>query len=93
MGDLFEIRGPHSRAKNENVPPRLEPTNQDRAEWAEVALRAFQEATGADECDALGDLLADLMHWCDGSGYAFNHALKCARMHYDAETSADPTAR
>jgi hypothetical protein len=57
-----------------------------RAEWAAVALDAFAAETGADEEDALGDLLADLMHWCDRHGYDFELALDRARGHYEAET-------
>lgn len=43
----------------------VEPTNTDRAEWAEEALQVFMKRTGSDIDTAVGDLLADLMHWCD----------------------------
>ena len=65
--------------------------NADRAEWAETALRAFQEETGTDDEDMLADLLCDLMHWCDREGYAFKEALRRASSHYGEETR-DPEA-
>lgn len=43
-------------------------TNQDRAEWARVALEAFSERCGPpldndeDAITAIGDLIADLLH-------------------------------
>ncbi len=63
--------------------------NDKRAEWAEVVLATFCRVAQTDECDALVDLLADLMHWCDRSGSRFNDALRIARMHYKAETSGE----
>jgi hypothetical protein len=68
------------------LPPDPENKNDDRAAWAGKAMAAFIEATGADEEDCLGDLLADLMHWCDRNNYAFDLALDRARGHYEAET-------
>ena len=61
--------------------------NPDRARWAAVALEAFRRETGADLEDALSDLLADCMHWCDRSGQKFEHELRRALGHYQAETS------
>ena len=60
-----------------------------RAHWTEVAMRAFQEQTGADIEDALGDLLANLMHWADARGYAFELALQRAGDHYTAECAEE----
>lgn len=50
--------------------PGDEPTNDDRAAWAEEALRAFCLATGVDTTEnAVSDLIADLGHWCDRHTY------------------------
>lgn len=47
------------------LPADPENMNDDRAAWAEAALNEFRRVTGTDDEDALGDLLCDLMHWCD----------------------------
>lgn len=70
------------------LPPDPEGMNDRRAAWAGRAVAAFREATGTDAEDALGDLLADLMHWADRQRFDFTLALDRARSHYDAETSA-----
>lgn len=76
----------HRRAK---LPPDPEGMNDDRAEWAACALRHFQCTTGSDYEDALGDLLCDLMHWCDRNNFDFELALFRARGHYRAETAGE----
>jgi hypothetical protein len=58
-----------------------------RAVWAGQSLACFCTATGTDQEDAVCDLLADLMHWCDRHGQAFAHELDRARNHYAAETT------
>jgi len=63
----------------------MNPTNQDRAEWAAAALRHFQCTTGTDYDDALTDLLGDLMHFADRENLDFEAALAMARAHYEAE--------
>jgi hypothetical protein len=68
------------------LPPDPEGMNDDRAEWAAAALRHFQCMTGTDYEDALGDLLADLMHWGDRNNFDFELALDRARGNYAAET-------
>jgi NTP pyrophosphatase (non-canonical NTP hydrolase) len=68
------------------LPPDADGMNGSRAEWAGAALSAFMKETGADQEDALGDLLADLMHWADRNNYDFELALDRARWHYEAET-------
>ncbi len=68
------------------LPPGPDGKNDDRAAWAGSALTAFMQVTGTDLEDALGDLLADLMHWSDRNNYQFDAALDRARSHYDAET-------
>ncbi len=66
-------------------------TNLLRACWAEAAIAAFRAQTGADVEDALGDLLADLMHWSDVRGYDFALALARAEDHYRIELAEDAT--
>ncbi len=72
------------------LPPDPHNRNNERAECAGEALRQFQLVTGADEEDALGDLLCNLLHWCDRNHFDFEAALARARMHYDAETGEAP---
>lgn len=71
------------------LPADPEGMNDRRAAWAEAAIRKFQSMTGADDEDALGDLLTDLMHWSDRNHFDFNAALDRARWHYEAETTGD----
>jgi hypothetical protein len=73
------------------LPPDPEGQNDDRAKWAGVALDAFQAETGTDDCDKLGDLLGDLMHWCDRNNQEFEWALDRARNYYRQETMPEPT--
>ena len=82
-GTLKEFRKPLK------LPPDPEGKNDDRAAWAASALAAFSQATGADEDTALGDLLADLMHWCDRNNFDFDAALDRAHWHYEAETCGE----
>ena len=59
--------------------------NQERSEWAEVAILAFMGETSVDREDALCDLLADLAHWSDRNGMDFAYELRRAKNHYEAE--------
>ena len=70
----------------EGVPPDPEGMNDKRSAWAAGAVAAFMDATGTDEADAVCDLVADLMHWCDRHGYDFARELARANDHYAAET-------
>jgi hypothetical protein len=72
-----------------DLPPDPDGMNDDRSAWAGYALALFMQVTGTEEVDALGDLLADLMHWADRKGYDFDAALHCARSHYEAETAEE----
>ncbi|KVV40977.1 hypothetical protein WT27_13750 [Burkholderia territorii] len=67
-------------------PADPERMNDDRAEWASKALEAFREVTGCQQGDDIADLLADLIHYCDRNGYAFEGELDRARQHYADET-------
>jgi hypothetical protein len=69
------------------LPADPESMNDDRAEWAAIALDAFQRLTGTDDEDVLSDLLCNLMHWCDRNDCGFDTALSRARMHHEAETT------
>jgi hypothetical protein len=61
--------------------------NKDRAIWAGVAIAAFQSITKTDDCDAVKDLLCDLMHYCQQNDEDFDVALDAARHHHTAETT------
>lgn len=74
----------------DKLPPDVDGQNGDRAAWAGLAISAFIEETGVDEEYALGDLLSNLMHWCDRNDYDFEAALERARGHYAAETGQAP---
>jgi hypothetical protein len=76
-------------AREKHLPPDPEGMNDDRSSWADASLRAFRKATRCDREDALGDLLADLIHWSDRNQSDFDAALVRARMHYEAETSGE----
>lgn len=78
----------HTTAERSTLPPDPEGMNDRRSEWAGHALATFVEATGCDWPDSLGDLLANLMHWCDRNDFVFDAALYRARMHYEAECEA-----
>ncbi len=83
-GEMNEFR------KKPELPPDQDGSNDDRSAWAASALAQFMLVTGTEYEDALGDLLADLMHWADRRHQDFNEALDCARQHYDAETAGEP---
>lgn len=70
-----------------DLPPDPDGLNGKRATWAGNALAIFMHDTGTDEEAALGDLLGDLMHWCDRNNHDFETALTRAREHYSVETS------
>ncbi len=72
----------------DTLPPNPDGLNGRRAYFAALTLDAFQHHTGADLEDALSDLLADLMHWCDRFNLRFFPELRRAFRHYRAETTA-----
>lgn len=74
-----------------NTKPDPDGLNDDRAEWAQAALDAFADVTDMDiACEdgetVLGDLLTDLMHWCDRNGVDFQKKLAGAALNYKEET-------
>lgn len=88
----FDGKLRHFRTES-HLPPDPEAMNDRRAESAAAALRAFMEATGTDEEDALGDLVGDLMHWADRHKFDFDLALDRARSHYVKETTAHGSSK
>jgi hypothetical protein len=65
-----------------------EPTNSERADWAEKALKTFAECTRVDDEDAqtqVQDLLADLFHLCDRHEVDIASALRMGICHYECE--------
>lgn len=70
------------------VPPDPDNMNERRGEWAGAALQEYQRQTGADIEDAVSDLMADLMHWCDQNNQEFDTELQRAHSHYTRETDA-----
>ena len=72
-----------------NLPPDPDDMNDQRADWAESAINLFRAKTGTDGEDAICDLTADLMHWCDRNGQDFNTELLRGSGHYEAETRSE----
>ena len=72
--------------------------NQERAQWAEEALKAFATGMGANYTlpdeggEAITDLLCDLMHWSGLNGVNFGHCLALAQAHYEIEITSALTA-
>jgi hypothetical protein len=84
-----QLRALRAKTRAQPLPPDPEGMNDRRAAWAGQAIAAFIAATGTDQEDAVCDLLADLMHWCDRHGQDFGHEQARAQDHYDAETFGD----
>jgi len=74
---------------NPTLPPDPEDMNNDRANWAQIALEAFTAATGTDREDAICDLIADLGHWCDRNNMNLEVEIQRGAWHYDAETGGE----
>ena len=78
--------------KASSLPPDPDELNSARAEWAQAAIIAFREVTGAEEEEALSDLLCNLMHLADRQGKGFYASLRRAIDNYVHETRAPATA-
>lgn len=65
--------------------------NKRKAHFAQMILTQYEELTGSSviEGDALGDLLADLHHWCELNGQSFEEANDRALAHFKAEMAGD----
>ncbi|NQW81313.1 MAG: hypothetical protein HQ445_09085 [Polaromonas sp.] len=70
-------------------PPDLDGMNGTRSDWAGNAIEKFEADTRVDREDALSDLLANLMHWCDRNEQCFDNELRRGRNHYLAETAEE----
>jgi hypothetical protein len=71
------------------IPADPDNLNDDRAEWAAAALDTFRERCyqlPEEPITVLGDLLCDLMHWCDRNEVSFAEALENAQGNYADET-------
>lgn len=78
------------KPKKHRIPPDPEQENNNRAEWAQEAIDAFEAATGTEPGDAIADLLCDIAHFCDRNREeygTFADALRRAMLHYDPETN------
>lgn len=77
-----------------------EPTNEQRADWAYLALERFAKATGQDASGDLqhdqeivvSDLLCGLMHLCERDGIDFKRCLANGRGNFNEETDATDEA-
>jgi hypothetical protein len=70
------------------LPSDPEGRNDDRAEWAAIALDAFRDKTQTDPVDVVADLICGIMHWCDRNGINFDVEFGRAREFYAEETAA-----
>lgn len=68
-----------------------EPTNADRAARGGNALDTYRFSPGmeTERQSALGDLLADLMHYAGQEDLDFESALRTAEMHYAEELAEE----
>jgi hypothetical protein len=80
----LDPKDPHSGQKK--AVESVVESKEDSVAAADVALKAFSAHTGSEGEEAVVDLLADLMHWCDKDPQVtFEKALTSAQNHYDAE--------
>lgn len=77
-------------------------TNQQRAEWADAAIAAFNKVLRTDphivelydtEEIVLTDLLADLMHWADSRGVNWDRVHDIASETYQEEVIEEKISR
>ncbi len=74
-----------SSAASKKIPPDPDGMNDQRAEWADIALKAFLAACPDDEETALPDLLCNLRHWADRNGIDFDLKLRSSTRCYEEE--------
>lgn len=63
--------------------------NDARARWADNAIRAFKQATGAEDDTALGDLLCDLAHHARRQGLEPREVFERALTLFETEEQED----
>lgn len=72
-----------------------EPNNADRAAWAENALEVFTVGRYPRNLDrddletAVGDLIADLLHYANWKGFETDEILRSATFHFEAELAEE----
>lgn len=71
---------------NELFPEQIE-ARRRAAKLAKVAQIIADYDPNGDERENLVDLLADVLHWCDGCGEPFEEFYGTARIHFAAETN------
>lgn len=59
----------------------------DSVKWASESLILHQDNTNSDDEDAVADLLADLMHYCDFHRLDFKDELRRAADNYEHDAS------
>lgn len=62
-------------------------TNADRAEKAYRAVLNYEAESSIEEC--ISDLLGDLRHLCEESGYDYAERDRVAQSNYEAERKGD----
>jgi hypothetical protein len=84
------------------LPPDPDGGNAERAQRASVAVDAFVGVTylgnpnkisREDLQSTVGDLLANIKHYCDRQGFDFDHLLRRAESHYAEETASSSGVR
>jgi len=81
-------KGRHFRAEKRDPDDEESPTNGERANHAEKSLYAFLQSTGEPrhiDDDAVRDLMADLLHWCDRNGANGSKIMATAKRDWRAE--------
>jgi hypothetical protein len=63
----------------------LGPNNSDRASWAQTAVDAFQDVCRTDDCDAIADLMVNLLHLAREEGLDPLKIHAGALMNFEAE--------
>lgn len=75
------------KPRKSKLPPDPEGMNDRRAAWADSALASFSADTGSGRDEAIGDLICNLIHWCDRNNFDFDSVLVRARNYYIEETT------
>lgn len=65
------------------------PTNATRAEWGEAAVKTDPDYGKNDVADTVGDVLANIMHYCDREKIDFHKCFGFALMNYSAEVEGE----
>lgn len=63
--------------------------NARRASTAGKAVATYKKESNTDMESVLGDLLCDLIHWADSTGFDFHAALDRAKVNYKEEVISE----